>query len=134
MMVKVLASFGAAFACMVGIDMIWLSTMSPRLYQPHLSHLLAGTVSLAPAGLFYLVYVAGIVGLATLPAGRGGGALLRGALLGFVAYGTYDLTNQATLRDWPTVVTLADMAWGTALTSISAYAGFCASSGAGRSR
>ena len=74
-----------------------------------------------------MIYGLGVVALAVAPALRenaGGKAALSGAVLGFVAYATYDLTNQATLRVWSTRLTLADMAWGAALTALAAYAGF----------
>ncbi len=85
--------------------------------------------NLVIAGLFYLLFVAGIVILAIAPALNGGSwvnALLLGAVLGLVAYGTYDITNLSTLRNWSLTVTLADLAWGTALTGVSAAIGYWA--------
>ncbi len=75
--------------------------------------------------------MAGIVWFAVLPAlatGQLGKAALNGALLGIVCYATYDLTNQATLRDWPLAVTLADIPWGAFVTAVGASAGFLAAS------
>ena len=82
--------------------------------------MLAPTFRPVPAVLFYLVYIAGLTFFAVRPAlasGSLGTALLYGAAFGFVAYATYDLTNQATLKNWSTVLTVADLAWGTVLSA-----------------
>jgi uncharacterized membrane protein len=113
----------------LAIDAVWLTLSADRLYRANIGHLLADRFHLAPAAAFYLVYIAGIVVFAVSPAlqsGRWSTALVQGLALGFVAYATYDLTNQATLRDWPLAVTLADLAWGTVLTGVAASAGFFA--------
>jgi len=84
---------------------------------------------MAPAAAFYFLYVGGIVFIAVAPglaADKWTVALTRGMALGLIAYATYDLTNQATLKQWSTTVTLADMAWGTVLTGVAASAGFFA--------
>ena len=112
---------GLAF---LGLDAAWLTTMADRLYRPALGNLMAEKFALGPAAAFYFLYVAGIVGFAVAPAvasGSASGALLRGAALGLLAFATYDLTNQATLRGWPWSVTLADMAWGTVATGLAAW-------------
>ncbi|WP_083293181.1 DUF2177 family protein [Hydrogenophaga sp. PML113] len=99
----------------LALDAVWLSSMHTTLYQPAIGHLLSGTVDWTAAGLFYVLYITGLLVFAVAPAlssGRWGTALGRGALFGLLAYATYDLTNQATLRDWPWRVTLADLAWG----------------------
>lgn len=109
------------------IDAIWLSTMADILYRPLLGDKLAEPFNLAPAVVFYLLYIFGIVFIAILPALEAGDwrkALINGAVLGLVAYGTYDLTNQATLKDWPTIITVADLAWGTFLTATAATLGY----------
>ncbi|QIB36142.1 DUF2177 family protein [Ancylobacter pratisalsi] len=123
---RYLVSYLATGLVMLAIDAVWLGLMTSRLYRPRLGDMLAETPNLAPAVLFYLIYVGGIVVFAVQPAlasGRWTTALLFGALLGLVAYSTYDLTNQATLRQWSTLVTAADMIWGTVLTGVSATAG-----------
>jgi uncharacterized membrane protein len=115
---------GLAFAL---IDSVWLKTMAPRLYQPILGDMLAPSFRLAPAVVFYVLYILGIQIFAVVPAladGRWQTALLNGALLGFFCYMTYDLTNQATLAVWSTKITVLDMLWGTFLTGSSALAGF----------
>lgn len=110
----------------LAFDTVWLSLMASRLYRPQLGDLMSDKLNLPPAILFYLLYIAGIVVFAVQPAlssGRWTMALALGAFLGLVAYGTYDLTNHATLRNWPVLVTVADLIWGTALTALSATAG-----------
>ncbi len=98
-----------------------------NLYRPLLGDLLLAKFRLGPAVAFYLIYMAGIVVFATAPAitsGRWSAALINGALFGFVAYATYDLTNQATLRLWSVTITIVDLCWGTVLTAIAATLGY----------
>lgn len=128
MIVWIFAYIGAALAMLV-LDSVWLSFAAKRLYRPELGNMLADGFRMAPAAAFYFLYVAGIVFLAVAPglaAEKWTVALTRGMALGLIAYATYDLTNQATLRHWSTTVTIADMAWGTVLTGIAASAGFFA--------
>ncbi len=115
--------FVAYLACllvMLPIDAVWLAVMGKRFYPARIGHLLADKPSFLPAGAFYLVYILGLAALVVVPAFNQGTGYLEnffyGALLGLVAYGTYDLTNQATLKDWPVLVTLVDLAWGALLT------------------
>ena len=124
-----LIAYLAAGIAFLAVDAIWLTVMADALYRPLLGDRLEPQFHLAPAIAFYLIYVGGIVFLAVLPAlaaGKAATALLNGAVLGLVAYATYDLTNQATLRDWPLAVTLADIAWGMVVTALGASAGFLA--------
>lgn len=128
-MIKIIAAYLGTGLTMLVLDAIWLTQMIPRLYQPRIGELLAEKPSPAPAVVFYLLYVAGIVLLAVLPALREGGwkrLLIHAAAFGLVAYATYDLTNQATMKTWSTTITLVDMAWGTFITTVSASAGFAA--------
>lgn len=111
----------------LAIDAIWLVTMNSRFYQPRLGALLADKPNLGAAAVFYTLYVAGVVALAVVPgyaAGGIGAAVWRGALLGLVAYATYDLTNLATLSRWPLDLTIIDLVWGTAVTSAVSAAGY----------
>lgn len=108
---------------LLGLDVIWLRFAAGLLYRPLLGDILLERFRLAPAILFYLIYVGGIVKFAVLPAlasGRWTTALINGAALGLVAYGTYDFTNQATLKVWSPLVTIADLCWGTMLTASAA--------------
>ncbi len=117
---------GVAF---LGLDAVWLSFAANRLYRPQIGGLMLDTFSVPPAALFYLIYIGGIVFFAIAPAlasGRWTAALVRGALLGCLAYATYDLTNQATLKGWSSTVTIADLCWGTFVTGAAASVGFLA--------
>ncbi len=111
----------------LGVDFIWLSTMGAALYRAVLGDLLAPNVRLPPAIVFYLAYPVGIVVFAVLPALAAGswarGALL-GALLGALAYATYDLTNFATLRTWSLQITILDIAYGAVATGAAAVAAY----------
>lgn len=109
------------------IDFIWLSTMASRLYRPAIGDLLAENFRLAPAIIFYLIYAAGLTFLAVRPAlisGQWTTALIYGAAVGFMAYATYDLTNQATLKSWSTTLTIADLLWGTFVSAAAAIIGY----------
>jgi uncharacterized membrane protein len=121
------AAYLAAAVCMLILDSIWLSYTASRFYRPLLGDLLAPDFRLAPAIAFYFLYVAGIVFFAVMPALETGKVLtaaLYGMALGLLAYGTYDLTNQATLRTWPVLITIVDLCWGAFLTSSAAIAGY----------
>ena len=119
--------FAAAYAATLGVflalDAVWLSTMAQRLYQPAIGHLMREGFAWEPALAFYLLYVLGLVVFAVLPgcaSARARVAAWRGALFGLIAYATYDLTNQATLRDWPWAVTVIDLCWGTLVSGVAA--------------
>nr|WP_298097282.1 DUF2177 family protein [uncultured Shinella sp.] len=130
-MKTVIIAYLAAGIAFLIVDAVWLTTMADILYRPLLGDKLEPQFRLAPAICFYLIYIAGIVFFAILPALQSGGlgrAALNGAVLGLVAYATYDLTNQATLRDWPLAITLADIPWGAFVTAVGASAGFLAAS------
>ena len=114
---------------MLLIDAVWLTVMGKALYRPVLGDILLDQFRLGPAAVFYFLYVSAIVVFAIAPAASSGKwttALFYGAFLGLVCYGTYDLTNHATLKAWTTSLTVIDMAWGAALTAISATAGYLA--------
>jgi uncharacterized membrane protein len=111
------------------LDLVWLGLVANGFYRGQMGDLRADTINLGAAILFYLIMVSGILVFAVLPAARTADvwlALGGGALFGFVCYATYDLTNLATLRSWPVLLTLVDLAWGTTLTAVAALAGFWA--------
>jgi uncharacterized membrane protein len=121
-----LIAYPATAVVFLALDAAWLTTMADRLYRPALGRLVLDRFEPLPAIAFYAVYLVGVVVFAVLPglqSGRWTTALGLGALLGFVAYATYDLTNQATLRDWPWQVTIADLCWGTLVTGVAAAVG-----------
>ena len=120
-MTKYLILYGAAALIFFPLDFIWLMTMSKTFYQRELGSLLLPNPNLAVAGLFYLAYLVGVVVLVSAPAESDIlKALLMGAVLGFVAYGTYDLTNLSTVKGFTPTVAMVDMAWGTVLTGVTA--------------
>lgn len=120
-------AYVSTFIIFVAIDFIWLRAMADALYRPVLGDMLAPQFRAAPAVLFYLIFTATLAFFAVLPSlepGKGlGTALLYGAIFGFAAYATYDLTNQATLKNWSTLLTVVDLAWGTFLSAVAAGAG-----------
>jgi uncharacterized membrane protein len=101
------------------IDMVWLGLVSTKFYQSQIGFLL-GPVNWTAAIVFYLLYIIGIIIFAVSPALEAQSlskAIILGALFGFFAYATYDMTNLATIKDWPILVSIVDMIWGTVLTS-----------------
>ena len=109
------------------IDMVWLGFFAKDFYRSQIGFLLRTEFNWIAAILFYLLFIGGILFFAVAPALELGGwqrALLYGALFGFFSYATYDLTNLATIRDWPLTVTLVDLAWGTVLSALVATAGY----------
>jgi len=121
------ATYLASLVVFLGVDMVWLSTMASRIYRPIMGDIALQRANLAPAVAFYVLYPVGLVIFVILPALKAGNiqaALIYGALFGFFTYATYDLTNQATLRNWTLQLSLIDMAWGTVLAAVAAAAGF----------
>ena len=110
---------------MVALDMLWLGVIAKSFYMQGIGHLMAERPNVAVAVGFYVLYALGIVVFAVAPGEAGGWSrtLALGAMFGFFAYATYDLTNLATLKNWPISVTLVDMAWGSLVSAASAAAG-----------
>lgn len=109
------------------IDFLWLGTIAQSFYQSQIGHLLAKAFNIPAAIAFYLMFIAGIMLFAVIPglnAGSWKTALMWGVLFGFFTYATYDLTNMATLRDWPLTVVIVDIAWGMFLCGMVATIGF----------
>ena len=126
-MTKYIAAYIATSIVFCGFDFVWLGVMGEALYKPTLGDILLPKFSPVPALVFYALYVLGVMIFAVTPAietTSWTAALLYGALFGFFAYATYDLTNMATLRNWTLWITLADMLWGTVLTGVSASLGY----------
>ncbi|MBB6220840.1 DUF2177 family protein [Rhizobium leguminosarum] len=124
-----LFAYAGTFLTLLVCDGIWLGLVARNFYRDQLGALMLPSPNLAVAALFYLFFAAAVVVLAVLPAFSAGSiatALLHGAILGLAAYGTYDITNLATLRNWPLTMSLIDMAWGTLLTALTAVGGYLA--------
>jgi uncharacterized membrane protein len=112
---------------LLAIDAVWLGLVARGFYARQLGDLMLDQPRLSIAAIFYVMYSAVVVLLASAPAFRSGSlqdALMLGAILGFAAYGTYDITNLSTLKNWPLMMSLVDMAWGTLLTAAAAAVGF----------
>lgn len=100
------------------VDILWLGVLAKGLYKRYIGHLMADKVVLGAALAFYMIYIGGLLFFVIQPALRKESfnyALMTGFIFGFITYATYDLTNMATLKDWPLMITIIDIAWGTCL-------------------
>jgi uncharacterized membrane protein len=125
-MIKYIAAYFATAVVMIALDILWLGVIAKPLYQQGIGHLMADKPIIWAAVLFYVIYAGGLMMFAVAPNGSStawGKTLLTAALFGFVAYATYDLSNLATLKNWPVGMTLLDMAWGSAISALSAAGG-----------
>lgn len=123
-----LIAYVSSLVSLVLIDAFWLKTMA-SFYREKLGHLFAESFSYGPAVFFYLIYALALTVLVVLPAVKNDWSwsyiVGASALLGLAAYGAYDLTNASTMKDWPLVVTLVDMAWGAVVTALGAMVAVC---------
>ena len=111
-------TFFIAFAVFLGIDMLWLTVIAQKFYKAQIGHLMADKAKLLPAAIFYILFVAAMVYFVVAPALEHQNLtrlIVSAAIFGLVTYATYDLTNMATLKNWPLLVTVVDIAWGTFL-------------------
>ncbi len=125
--VQFLKLFALTAVVFFAIDLVWLGVVAAQFYQRHLGSLLAPQVRWVPAVLFYLVFITGVLVFAVLPglsAGSLARALAYGAFLGFMAYATFDLTCLALFKDFPVVVVVVDLIWGTCLSAMVTAAGY----------
>ncbi len=109
------------------IDMLWLGVIARGFYRRNLGFILSPEVNWVAAVSFYMIYIAGIIFFAVRPALASGAlsqAALLGGLFGFFTYATYDLTNLATIKDWPLKIVIIDILWGTCLCTVVAGASF----------
>lgn len=126
---KILTLYAITAVVFFVIDAIGLRLMIKPVFERHVAHLFADPFRVGPAALFYLGYVAGVLWFVSVPAlnqANPAAALIGGALLGLLAYGTYEFTNYATLRDWSPTQVVVDTLWGGVLTGVSAWAGVVA--------
>lgn len=132
-MTRMILAYGVTLTVFVGLDMIWLLFVARDYYRAQMGDLMAQPPLLLPAIAFYFLIAAGVVifGVSSgLRENSWTAALLYGALFGFFAYATYDLTNLAVVRNWPVALTFVDLAWGTALVGVSSLCGYLAVSAA----
>lgn len=116
-----------ALGIFLAIDMVWLTVIAKQLYAERLGYLMAAKPNLLAALIFYLLFVVGLMVFVVNPALASGSwlhALLYGLFFGLVTYATYDLTNLATVKDWPILITVIDLAWGSAVSGVTSLVSF----------
>ena len=126
-MAQLLKLYGLTAVVFFAIDLVWLGVVAVGFYQKHLGHLLRPDVVWPAALLFYAIYLVGVLVFAVLP-GLAAGSLVRtvmlGGFFGLVAYATFDLTCMALFTNFPVIVVVVDLIWGTVLTASVSAAGF----------
>ncbi|MEB0048143.1 MULTISPECIES: DUF2177 family protein [unclassified Pseudomonas] len=123
-MKKALFAYAGTLLAFLVLDGVWLGVLMAPTYRALLGGLMLDQPLLAPAAVFYLLYVIGCVVFVVLPSSSWQRAARLGALLGLVAYGTYDLSNWATLKGWSAQLAAMDMAWGAVATCVACTFGF----------
>jgi uncharacterized membrane protein len=119
----------ATLVAFFAIDMVWLGLVARTFYRKYLGFLMAPKPNWLAAIIFYLLFIVGILVFVVLPGLADNSlktTLLRAALFGLITYATYDLTNLATMKDWPLTITIVDLIWGTALSVMVSYISFMA--------
>lgn len=126
-MVYYLKLYFATLAVFFAVDMLWLGVISRAFYKKHLGFIMAPEVNWYAALIFYFLFIVGILVFVVLPGIKENALpmmLVKAALFGLITYATYDLTNLATVKDWPLIITVVDLVWGMVLTSVVSLAGF----------
>ncbi len=121
--------YGCTLLAFFAIDMVWLGLIAHGFYKKHLGFLLRPDPHWTAAIIFYLLFVLGLLVFVVVPGLQAGSTkkvLILGALFGLITYATYDLTNLATVKDWPLAVTVVDLLWGGILATAVSYLGFLA--------
>lgn len=119
--IKLLLLYITSVGVFAGVDYLWLGKVAPKLYRENIGHLLADKPNIGAAVVFYALFIVGLLIFAIVPGLNKqslGYTALYGGLFGLFTYGTFDLTNQAVLKNWPTKITLIDMAWGVILCTV----------------
>ena len=128
-MIRYFKLYLVSLAAFFAIDMVWLGLAARSFYQQNLGFLMAPSPNWFVAILFYLLFIAGLLFFVIVPGLKDNSistTLLKAALFGMVTYATYDLTNLATLKDWPALLSIVDMLWGTVLSVLVSYISFMA--------
>jgi uncharacterized membrane protein len=126
-MIYYLKLYLASLVVFFAVDMVWLGLVASSFYKKHLGYLMAPTINWYAAIIFYLLFILGILVFVVLPGIKENSlpnTILRAVLFGLITYATYDLTNLATVKDWPLMITLVDLCWGMVLSTIVSAAGF----------
>lgn len=122
-MIKYIAGYVAAMIAMMLLDTLWIGFIAAEMYQSGIGHLMATKPNLIAALVFYIIFIAGLMVFAIAPAKNWQSTIKLAALYGFFTYSTYELTNMATLRNWPIGMSLIDIAWGVFICVVSANVG-----------
>jgi uncharacterized membrane protein len=126
-MIYYLKLYLASLAVFFAVDMVWLGLVASSFYKKNLGYLMAPTINWYAAIIFYLLFILGILVFVVLPGVKENSlqnTIFRAAFFGLITYATYDLTNLATVKDWPLTVTLVDLVWGMVLSTIVSISGF----------
>jgi uncharacterized membrane protein len=126
-MIYYLKLYFSLLAVFFAVDMVWLVLVARSFYKKYLGFLMAPTVNWIPAIIFYLLFIAGIMIFVILPGVKENSlqnTILKAVLFGLISYATYDLTNLATINQWPLAVTVVDLVWGMVVTTLVSIAGF----------
>ncbi len=121
--------YGVTLLAFLAIDLVWLGWVARSFYQKHLGYLMRPSPNWTAAIAFYLLFILGLVVFVIQPGLQAGSTrkvLLLGALFGLITYATYDLTNHATVKDWPWIVTVVDLCWGVVLATSVSFVGYLA--------
>ncbi len=119
----------ATLVVFFAVDMIWLGLVARDFYKKHLGFIMSPEINWYAALIFYLIFIAGVLVFVVIPGIRTDGLtlmLIKAAFFGLITYATYDLTNMATLKNWPAIVTIVDMIWGMVLTTLVSLGGYAA--------
>jgi len=125
--IKYLKLYFVLLVAFLAIDMLWLGLVARSFYQQYLGFLMTPSPNWFAAVIFYLLFIVGILFFVVIPGLENGSlkaTLLRAALFGLITYATYDLTNLATIKDWPVLITVVDLLWGTFLSASVSLVGF----------
>jgi uncharacterized membrane protein len=117
----------ATLAVFFAVDMLWLGFIARTFYKKHLGFLMAPEVNWYAALIFYFIFIVGVLVFVVIPGLKENDLtmlIVKAAFFGFITYATYDLTNLATVKDWPLIITLVDLVWGMVLTTIVSVAGY----------
>jgi len=117
----------ATLTVFFAVDMLWLGLIARAFYKKHLGFLMAPEVNWYAALIFYFIFIVGVLVFVVIPGLKENDLtmlIVKAAFFGFITYATYDLTNLATVKDWPLIITLVDLVWGMVLTTIVSVAGY----------
>ena len=117
-------NFLITFVVFMTIDLIWLGVVAKKLYNKYLGYIMAKNINWIAAIVFYIIFIVGLLMFVIYPALEKNSIqylILYGMAYGFITYSTYDLTNLATLKDWPIQITIIDLIWGTTLSTLTSF-------------